>query len=211
MKILSADFVTSVAIGGKLPREDQTVFAFVGRSNVGKSSLINALVKHRIARSGSTPGTTRLLNVYRIRVSGPPRGTVTLTFVDLPGYGYARGGDRTRREFDQLTSGFFANLSEPADEPSSSARLAGALLIVDARHPGLQADLEAYAWLTDQRCSVLVVATKGDRLARSARQRAYRAHEEALGCPVMPVSSKTGEGSGPLWTALHRLSDEQRD
>jgi GTP-binding protein len=206
VKILSADFVTSVALGGALPSDTRDVFAFVGRSNVGKSSLINALVKLRVARSGSTPGTTRLLNVYRVKISGPPRGTTILTFVDLPGYGYARGGDRTREEFDQLTSSFFAGLSAPGDQPSDRPHLAGVSLVVDARHPGLQTDLEAHAWLVNQDYPVLVVATKGDRMNRSARQRAFRAHEEALGRTVMPVSSKTGEGTAPLWTALRKLA-----
>ena len=193
MKI-SAEFVTSVAIGGALPPDCPHIIALVGRSNVGKSSLINTLVRQRIARSGSTPGTTRLLNVYRVKVSSRPRGTTTYTFVDLPGYGYARGGDRAQRDFDQLTARFFA-----------TTPLTGALLVVDSRHPGLAADVAAFRWMADQHWPVLVVATKGDRLSRTARQRAHRDHEQALGCAIFPVSSKTGDGAGPLWTALGRL------
>ena len=208
MKILSEEFVTSVAPGGELPHDTQVVFALVGRSNVGKSSLINALVRQRIARSGSTPGTTRLLNVYRVRVSSPPLGTTALTFVDLPGYGYARGGDRSRRDFDQLTTEFFTSLLRPSTRSSRAGpkRLGGALLVVDARHPGLSSDLAAHEWLVDQRCPVLIVATKGDRLSRSARLRAYHAHEKALGRSIEPVSSKTGDGLATLWAAIARLA-----
>ena len=193
MKILSAEFITSVAGGGKLPGDSRSIVALAGRSNVGKSSLINTLVKQRIARSGSTPGTTRLLNVYRVSALSQPRGTTKLTFVDLPGYGYARGGAGARRDFDRLTTEFFA-----------SARLTVVLLVVDARHPGLDADREAYAWLVEQRYRVVVVATKGDRLARLARQRAVRSHEAALGCQVVQVSNKTGDGTALLWTAITR-------
>ena len=193
MKILSAEFITSVAGGGELPGDSRSIVALAGRSNVGKSSLINTLVKQRIARSGSTPGTTRLLNVYRVSASSPPRGTTTLTFVDLPGYGYARGGAGARRDFDRLITEFFA-----------SARLTVVLLVVDARHPGLDADRKAYAWLVEQQYHVVVVATKGDRLARLARQRALRSHEAALGCQVVQVSNKTGDGTALLWTAITR-------
>ena len=147
-----------------------------------------------MARSGSTPGTTRLLNVYRVSVSSRPRGTTTITLVDLPGYGYARGGDSARREFDQLTAGFFA-----------TTQLAGALLVVDTRHPGLETDLSAYRWMAGQTWPVVVVATKGDRLSRTAQRRAHLAHEAALRCAVLSVSSKTGEGTAPLWAALNRL------
>ena len=209
MKLLDGSFVTSVAEGGVLPADPGAVIALAGRSNVGKSSLINTLLRRRVARAGAKPGTTRLLNVYRVRVShAAGGGTVRFNLVDLPGYGYARGGDRTRRDFDALTRRFFTRLVAPPDRPrpaDAAARLAGTLLVVDIRHPGLDNDRVAHAWLLEQGCPVLVAATKGDRLPRSGRTRAHGEHEAALGCPVLPVSSRTGDGIGPLWSALARL------
>ena len=208
MKILDGAFVTSVADGGGLPGAAGAVVALVGRSNVGKSSLVNALVRRRIARAGAQPGTTRLLNVYRVRAAAAPRRAVSFSFVDLPGYGYARGGDRTRRDFEALTSRFFTTMVErPGRERAGAGavRLAGALLVVDVRHPGLESDRAAHAWLTGRGCPVVVAATKADRLSRSGRVRARGGHEAALGCPVRVVSSRTGDGIDPLWSALAPL------
>ncbi len=209
MKILDGAFVTSVAEGGVLPAGPGAVIALAGRSNVGKSSLINTLLRRRVARAGGKPGTTRLLNVYRVSAShAAGGGAVRFSFVDLPGYGYARGGDRTRRDFDALTRGFFTRLVATPGRPgtgSAAARLAGTLLVVDIRHPGLDSDRAAHAWLVDQGCPVVVAATKGDRLSRSGRIRSQGDHEAALGCPVLAVSSRTGDGIGPLWSALARL------
>lgn len=201
-------FVAGVADLAALPPPGLPEIAFAGRSNVGKSSLVNALVRRRIARAGAQPGTTRLLNVYRVHAAAAPRGAVSFSFVDLPGYGYARGGEQTRRDFDALTSRFFtAMVKRPGREQAGAgaARLAGALLVVDVRHPGLENDRAAHAWLTGRGCPVVVAATKADRLSRSARSRARGDHEAVLGCPVQVVSSRTGDGIAPLWSALAPL------
>jgi GTP-binding protein len=208
VKILRGEFVTSIATGGSLPPSERTVVALVGRSNVGKSSLINALVKRRVARAGTAPGVTRLLNVYRVCLSGGSRGNKSLTLVDLPGYGYARGGEQARHNFNKLTTEFFTEMVQPPTRLGSSidtARLAGAILVVDSRHPGLDSDLAAHSWLINRHCPLVVVATKIDQLKRSIEQRVTRDHEIALGCDVLRVSSKTGDGIKPLWTALTRL------
>ena len=103
---IEAEFVTSAASAAGLPREGLPEVAMVGRSNVGKSSLINALVGHRVARTSAAPGKTRLANVYRVG-----RGRRPVFFlVDLPGYGYARGGSATAREFEELTRGYFGRV-----------------------------------------------------------------------------------------------------
>jgi len=202
-----AEFITSVAAGGRVPSEGLPVVVLVGRSNVGKSSLINALVKRRIARSGSKPGTTRLLNVYR--VSTPPHGIGTFLFVDLPGYGYARGGGRTRQAFDTLTRSFFDQVVVGTPPPGSGLRLAGVLLVVDVRHPGLASDIAALTWAVERGYSVVVVATKADRISRAARGRAPQAHIKALASaqpvPLVIVSAETGENMGQVWTRLKEL------
>ena len=103
----------------------------VGRSNVGKSSLINALVRQKVARTSAAPGKTRLANIYRVA-----RGaSAPFYLVDLPGYGYARGGAPAAQDFEQLTQTYFR--SGQSGEAGGPARNVGGLLLVDARHPGL--------------------------------------------------------------------------
>ena len=209
MKPISAEFVTSV-VGGEVPAAGLPVVALVGRSNVGKSSLINALVKRRIARSGGKPGTTRLVNVYR--VSTPPRSIKPFLLVDLPGYGYARGGGRARQEFDTLTRRFFEQVSVVPQKPEAGRiRLAGVILVVDVRHPGLESDLAALQWSQEHGYPVFVVATKTDRISRTASARQSRAHLKALGAadaasvPLVTVSTATGDSLGQVWTRLKEL------
>jgi GTP-binding protein len=184
----------------------------VGRSNVGKSSLINSLVRQKIARTSAAPGKTRLANIYRVaRGSGEP-----LYLVDLPGYGYARGGRESARAFDELTRAFFGregrerlDKQEGKDPPAYPAPPAGpahgALLLVDSRHPGLESDLEAWAWLRDTVDAAAIVATKIDKLARGQRIRAMRELESVFEHPVLPVSAVTGEGLDELWTLIDRI------
>jgi len=188
----------------------------VGRSNVGKSSLINALVRQKIARTSAAPGKTRLANIYRVaRGSGEP-----LYLVDLPGYGYARGGRESARAFDELTRAFFGregrerlDRQEGNDPPAYPAPPAapahGALLLVDSRHPGLESDLEAWAWLRDTVDAAAIVATKIDKLARGQRIRAMRELESVFEHPVLPVSAVTGEGLDELWTLIDNLTNNR--
>jgi len=165
----------------------------VGRSNVGKSSLINALTRQRIARTSAAPGKTRLANIYRV-----DRGNGPLYLVDLPGYGYAKGGDASAREFEALTRAYFGQVS-----PS-------AILLVDARHPGLETDVAAWEWLQSavaERCAI--VATKIDKLARGERIRAMREFESVFETSVLPVSAVTGEGLDELWKLIDRLANNR--
>jgi len=205
VKLLSAEFVTSIAEGSTVRTEGLPALALVGRSNVGKSSLINALVKRRLARSGSKPGTTRLLNLYRVATAPPRRRTFML--IDLPGYGYARGGAKARQEFDTLTAGFFRHALTPrADTAASDAViLAGVMLIMDARHPGLESDVAAYRWAETLTCPSIVVTTKADRMSKTELLRTTRAHGDVLGREVLSVSTKTGQGLGPVWTEIWKM------
>lgn len=212
MKIHTAEFVTSVGADSPLPDPRLPQVSLIGRSNVGKSTLINALARRKIARAGGAPGTTRLLNVYRI-VLARRRGELLL--IDLPGYGYARGGAESTRVFDRLTERYFRRGAEPdADrpgrngpvEPPAAPAPMGAILLVDVRHPGLENDRNALGWLTGLEMPLVVAATKIDRLARSARLAKLRAHEKALAHPVLPVSAKRGDGLPELWTALLALA-----
>ena len=204
MKILDADFVASMPAGGRLPADAGPVVAMAGRSNVGKSSLVNALIRRGLARAGAKPGTTRLVNLYAVRaVPAPGRRALRLTLADLPGYGFARGGSQARREFEAIVRDFFEQVTVPVRP--GAPRLAGVILLIDGRHPGLDSDLAAHAWLAGQGRASIVVTTKNDRLTRGAQARAHRAHEAALGRRVLPVSSRTGAGIAAVRAAVGSL------
>jgi GTP-binding protein len=181
--------VTSAADAAGFPRERLPELAMVGRSNVGKSSLINALVRQALARTSAAPGKTRLANFYRVEAEG--RSPFYL--VDLPGYGYARGGDVARAGFDRLAAAYFG------------AGRGATLLLVDSRHPDLEADGRAWTWLVDRGVTCHVVATKLDKLSRSERQHHLTALERRYSGPVTAVSAHTGEGLDALWTLIARL------
>ena len=188
----SAEFVTSAAGARDFPRDRLAEVALVGRSNVGKSSLINALVGRSLARTSAAPGKTRLANFYRVQ-----RGTSRpLYLVDLPGYGYARGGDATAREFNRLVEAYFARA---VDQPI------GVLLLVDSRHPGLESDLDAWAWARSLPCPSAVVGTKVDKLTRALRTRHAREFESLFEQPVPLVSAMDGEGLDALWKMIASL------
>jgi GTP-binding protein len=187
-----AEFVTSAVGAGGFPRDRLPEIALVGRSNVGKSSLINALVGTSLARTSAAPGKTRLANFYRVKRGAHP----PLYLVDLPGYGYARGGDAAAREFNRLADAYFARAVE---QPI------GVLLLVDSRHPGLESDLDAWAWARSLPCPGAVIGTKVDKLTRTQRLRHARELESVFQQPVPLVSAVDGEGLDLLWKKIASL------
>jgi len=211
LKVLAAEFVTSVGI----PRDGLPQIAFVGRSNVGKSSLINALCRTKIARTSAAPGKTRLANVYRVTLDGGPGGPGRwdLHFVDLPGYGYARGGADSANELKAVAEGYlaargFSRASRTADAESQAGdaelklRAAGVLLLVDSRHPGQASDIAAARWLDQLGVERHVVATKIDKLSRAERVRNLKELERTFGTAALPVSADSGEGLNELWQTI---------
>jgi GTP-binding protein len=193
--------VKSAAAAADLPRDGLAEIALVGRSNVGKSSLINALVRRRIARTSAAPGKTRLANIYRVArgpSTGSGRAEAPFYLVDLPGFGYARGGAASAHEFEELTRAFFGQERLAGAAPAHVS----ALLLVDARHPGLASDLEAWRWLQPTVERVAILATKIDKLARGERIRALRQFESVFERSVLPVSAVTGEGLDDLWKLI---------
>jgi GTP-binding protein len=233
LKVIAAEFVTSAAAGGAttgIPHDGLLHVAMAGRSNVGKSTLINALARRPIARTSAAPGKTRLANIYRLTVEGGVRqgagpgaaGRWGLYLVDLPGFGYARGGASAAEELRLVAEAYFresgygvrgsgesAKTVEPrAPSPSLRQGYGGqpeprlALLLVDSRHPGLESDQQAYQWLATLGVEPLVVATKVDKLSRAERTRNLRELERVFGKPALPVSAERGEGMDELWKTI---------
>jgi GTP-binding protein len=212
-----AEFVRSAVRPPDFPADGLPEIAIVGRSNVGKSTLVNALTGIRLARTSAEPGKTRTANVYRLQ------GEVEKPFhlVDLPGYGYARaprqarGGQKSaegRRRveteaFETLAQDYFGDRAGQARVDRKGRRPAAfaVLLLVDGRHPGLESDLRAHDWLAALNVPMGVVATKMDKLTRAERSRAQHAFERAFTAPVLPVSAATGEGMKDLWKLIARL------
>jgi GTP-binding protein len=211
---IEATFVVSAVSASDLPRDGLAEIAMVGRSNVGKSSLINALVRQRVARTSAAPGKTRLANVYRVtRGANAP-----FYLLDLPGYGYARAprqvrgpqrGSRVGAETPGALSPAAARRSSQAEFEAIVSvvfkRAPAALLLVDARHPGLASDRAAWQWVHAAAGNAAVVATKIDKLGRGERIHALRELESVFETAVLPVSAVTGEGLDELWTLINRL------
>ncbi len=176
---LNAEFITSVSDWAKLPTEGVPEMALLGRSNVGKSSLINALVERKnLAKTSSTPGKTQLLNYFLIDDS--------FYFVDMPGYGYAKAAKTSRIEWAKLSQEYL----------KQSANLKFVLLLIDSRHQGIASDDAAIEWLADEDIPCYVALTKIDKI----KQQEAAAHEKYLRTkhPEIPhifrTSSETGRG-----------------
>jgi GTP-binding protein len=198
LKVLEARFVTSAVNADGIPKDGVPHIALVGRSNVGKSTLLNALAKREVARTSAAPGKTRLANLYRLLVDGGfgGPGKWSLYLADLPGFGYARGGAASVAELAQIAAAYF----------ESDHAIAGVLHLVDSRHPGLDADLDAARWLQSLNVERASIATKVDKLSRSERVKNLRELERQLGMAALPISAANGEGLDDLWTLIARLS-----
>jgi GTP-binding protein len=187
-KILGADFFATADDVRDLPPPVFAEIAFAGKSNVGKSSLINTLIGRRnLARTSSTPGRTRKLCVLRIALEG---GVIDL--VDLPGYGYAKVSKVERRAWGDMIERFLT------ERPG----LRCVVLIVDIRRGLQDEDVQLLEFLAAHRQSALLVATKMDKLAHNKAAPALQALQKSAGCKVLPFSSETRAGRGQLWRAL---------
>lgn len=184
MDITSAQFILSVVGSHNLPQDDQKQIAFIGRSNVGKSSVINMLVgQNSLVRSSSTPGKTRQINFFLINDE--------IYFVDLPGYGYAKHSAKKREKLRKLILWYFIG-----DE----ANPAMTVLIVDARAGLRDFDREMIAVLDEYKHPHLIVANKVDKLNQSQLHHSLKGISEEVGAnvPVIALSAKSGRGRDQL-------------
>jgi GTP-binding protein len=187
MRITSAEFVTSARAPQGYPTGGLPEIAFMGRSNVGKSSLLNRLLGRKLARTSSTPGRTQLINFFRVNGA--------FGFVDLPGYGYAKVPLRVRSEWGPMVENYLASRSE----------LVLCILLIDSRHVPTDKDINLKVWLEHHGLPFVVVSTKADRLSNnqlgnSLRKAANRLQLEPSA--LIPFSSVTGRGSDRLWKVI---------
>ena len=203
MKILSVEFIKSCEQADQFPRDRMPAIAFVGRSNVGKSSLINSLLRRKgLARVSRTPGKTRAINVFLVTTDDPKARRFHA--VDLPGYGYAKVSKSIRAGWQPLIEQYLAG----------NEGVRGVLLLVDARGISRQ-DEEALDWLVRHGLPALIVVTKSDKLTRSERAASLQALRDALRIPeeadVVAYSSVTHEGRDALWQAIRAMLTASQD
>ncbi|WP_455243563.1 ribosome biogenesis GTP-binding protein YihA/YsxC [Petrachloros mirabilis] len=198
MKILKAEFIRSCVSPEQFPGGSMPEIAFAGRSNVGKSSLINSLLQRKgLAKVSRTPGKTRAINLFSVSTDDPILARFVL--VDLPGYGYAKVSKAERARWAPLIEQYLTQREQ----------LLAVVLLVESRVLGLQ-DRNTLAWLGSLGHDPLVVATKVDKLRASERVSALRRLQDDLEvadpASFMAYSSVTGEGRERLWTALKERS-----
>ena len=170
--------------------------AFLGRSNVGKSSVINSLVGTKLARTSSTPGRTRSINFFEIRWPGKPRPE--LIFADLPGYGYAKISREVSQEWPKFI------------EPYLNERptLALCVALIDANVPPQESDRQLLDFLSASGREFLLVATKSDRLSNNQLSNALRTFAQQYpSARLLPYSSKSGNGREQLWKEIRLVAD----
>ncbi|BCA55154.1 putative GTP-binding protein EngB [Nitrospira sp. KM1] len=194
MKILKAEFIKSCVSPKEFPVGGMPEIAFVGRSNVGKSSLINSLLQRRgLAKVSRTPGKTRAVNIFSVATddSALPR----FLLVDLPGYGYAKVSKTERLQWAPLIEQYLVR----------QTTLYAVVLLIESRVVGKQ-DRETRDWLMSVGHRPVVVATKVDKVRPSERVATLRRVQQEIGLSVdeglIPYSSATGEGRDRLWSAL---------
>jgi GTP-binding protein len=191
----STQFLLSAMAAAQFPAEDVPEIAFLGRSNVGKSSLLNALVGEKTAKVSQTPGRTRAINFFALLDQSQRR---KLLFADLPGYGYAK--------ISKSISAGWPAFIEPYLAERSTLKLC--VCLIDSNVPAQQSDGQLFDWLRASGRDFVVVATKIDRLSGNARTRNLLALKKGLDLEeLLPVSAKTGYGIKELWARIEAAGE----
>lgn len=191
MVIKSINLETVCGITSTLPENDKPEVAFAGKSNVGKSSLINALMNRKsYARISATPGKTQTINFYSINDA--------LYLVDLPGYGYAKVSEREKEQWGKMIERYL----------HGSAQLRAVFLLIDIRHEPSANDKMMYKWAVAQGYEPVIIATKLDKIKRSQVQKHVKMLKEGLalvpGTTVIPFSSVTKQGRDEIWEMIEK-------
>ncbi len=196
MRVLSR-FLLAATDAAQFPAPGLPEIAFLGRSNVGKSSVINSLVGTKLARTSSTPGRTRSINFFEIRWPGKPRPE--LIFADLPGYGYAKISREISQEWPKFIEPYL----------NQRSTLALCVVLLDANIPPQQSDRQLLDFLSASGREFLLVATKSDRLSNNQLHNALRTlTQEHPATQLLPYSAKTGAGRDELWKSIRQAAQQ---
>lgn len=190
-------YLTSAVKKEQYPEVKRPEFVFIGRSNVGKSSLINSLTRvTNLARVSRQPGKTQTINYFEVglKIDGREERT-DFYLVDLPGYGYAKTGKENRKIWKKFIDEYLLN----------SESIQFVCQLIDIRHDPMQSDIDMFRWLVTNGLPVLVIATKTDKLSRSAAQKQIARMKQVLGVPeldILPYSSLKNEGRSELLDSI---------
>ena len=192
MIVKSAELETVCGITSKLPDNDLPEIAFAGKSNVGKSSLINGLLNRKsLARTSAQPGKTQTINFYNINDA--------MYLVDLPGYGYAKASEEVKAKWGKMIENYL----------HTSKRLKAVFLLIDIRHDPSANDRMMYEWMVYQGFAPIIIATKLDKIKRSQIQKNVKAIREGLGVQpgttIIPFSAETKQGREEIWELIDSL------
>ncbi len=183
----SAEFYRSFSNAGEIPSDNRAQIAFAGRSNVGKSSLLNRLVgQKKLARTSKTPGRTRLINLFLIDNS--------FYFVDLPGYGYAKASKADKAAWGKMVEKFF----------EKKLNLKGLVLLLDCRRDPTEDDMIMIDWLDSSGINYIIALTKADKLSKSRLIQKQKQLEKAFSVEVIPFSTLSGIGRNEIWAWIDR-------
>ena len=198
MIIRSVNLETVCGVTSRLPENDKPEIAFAGKSKVGKSSLINALMNRKAyARTSAQPGKTQTINFYNIND--------TLYYVDLPGYGYAKVSQAEKEKWGRMIENYL----------KKSRQLRCVFLLVDIRHEPSANDKQMYDWVVHNGYRPVIIATKLDKIKRSQIQKQIKTVRTGLGIgadvTVIPFSAETKQGREEIWTLIEHLTEPEQE
>ena len=196
MIIRSVNLETVCGVSSRLPENTQPEFACAGKSNVGKSSLMNALINRKAyARTSSQPGKTQTINYYRVNGA--------FYYVDLPGYGYARASVEVKAEWGKMVERYLHR----------SRMLRCVFLLIDIRHEPSENDRMMYEWIVSQGFSPVLIATKADKIKRSQLAKQLKMVRTGLGAQpgtvLIPFSAQTKQGRDEIWNLIEERLEEK--
>ena len=191
IKNVSLDIVCGIT--SKLPKTGRPEVAFAGKSNVGKSSLINALMNRKsLARTSAAPGKTQTINFYNVNEA--------IYLVDLPGYGYARASEEIKAKWGKMIEDYLHQSNE----------IRAVFLLIDIRHDPTENDRIMYRWILDHGYEPIIIATKLDKIKRSQVQKQIKAVRQGLkvvpGTMIIPFSAQTKQGREEIWEVIDQLT-----